>query len=200
MVQALGTLILLWLPGTSWRPFSMFSSASLNLTCLVKHHQIWGGILSCEIKPVAKEEEPHSQSWAGSRCPWCLYLQSKNQRCLQISISPHQTISSLIYGFCFCAHNGYWKGFQLKNLKKLWFGCVGLDWLGVVCKNGGPYNFWYSPDLKSGLIRLELGWACALDFKLSGVCVYNKKDWGMGCYKLIYWLLRSLKASIWPQD
>ena len=92
MVQTLGTLILLWLPGTSWRPFSMFSSASLNLTCLVKHHQIWGGILSCEIKPVAREEEPRSQSWAGSRCPWCpsFSLQSRTQRFLQVLIFPHQ--------------------------------------------------------------------------------------------------------------
>ena len=34
IVQALGTFIP-WLPGTSWRPFSVSASSSLNRTCLV---------------------------------------------------------------------------------------------------------------------------------------------------------------------
>ena len=86
IVQALGKPIP-WLPGTRWRPFSEFSSASLILTWLTaKYHQTSYN----EIIPVARGEEGQSQSWGWSRNLCCPFFESIKLRFLKIPIFPYQ--------------------------------------------------------------------------------------------------------------
>ena len=98
IVQALGTFIP-WLPGTNRRPCSESSPARFILTCFHQFSSnLWWDIFY-EIKPEAREEEPRSQSWGWSSCPWCPDLGSTKQIYLQTPV--FLCLAKLLKNHCF---------------------------------------------------------------------------------------------------